>query len=169
MYMTIPSTYNRWNRSQNFLRIYFRGYNPQFGSNKIPFFLLNLIVNWIFIDSRKKVNLFSLLCRVFHCGNLQQLICLLFCWRTFGFPIFCYHKHCFYEHSYMFLRHMCKRCLKVYLGVETVGCWVCLCSFFPGNAKLFSEVVVAISASTSNVSEFWLLHIFLPISCINAL
>lgn len=37
------------------LSLYFLGYNPQFGSNKIPFFLLpNLMVNWIFISKKGK-------------------------------------------------------------------------------------------------------------------
>lgn len=40
-YMTMPSTSNRPNSSQSFLRICFPGYNPQFGLNKIPFFLLD--------------------------------------------------------------------------------------------------------------------------------
>ena len=38
IYMAVPSTFNRWNSSQSFLRIYFWGYNPQFGSNKIRFY-----------------------------------------------------------------------------------------------------------------------------------
>lgn len=44
----------QWDGSQSFERICFPGYKPQFGSNKIPFFsLLNLIVNWIFVNMTK--------------------------------------------------------------------------------------------------------------------
>ena len=49
MYMTVLSTSNRWNSCQRFLSIYFLDYNLLFGSNKIPLFLLNLTVIWIFI------------------------------------------------------------------------------------------------------------------------
>ena len=49
-------TPNRRNSSQGFLRLYFPGYDPQFGSNKIPFLPLNLIVNLIFIDSLKFIH-----------------------------------------------------------------------------------------------------------------
>ena len=36
--MTVPSTSNRPNSSQSFLRFSVPGYNPQFGANKILFF-----------------------------------------------------------------------------------------------------------------------------------
>ena len=44
MYKTVPLTSNKWNSSQNFLRICFQGYNPLFNS-KSPLVLLNLVVN----------------------------------------------------------------------------------------------------------------------------
>ena len=46
MYMSVPLTSNRWNNSQISLRICFLCYNPQFGSNKIPFSSTALITSW---------------------------------------------------------------------------------------------------------------------------
>ena len=44
MYMTVPSTSNKWNSSPSFLLIYFWGYNPHFGSNKIRFYFFFVVV-----------------------------------------------------------------------------------------------------------------------------
>lgn len=49
MYVTAPSPSNREIRAQSFPRICFLDFNPQFDSNKIHFFPLNLTVNWIFV------------------------------------------------------------------------------------------------------------------------
>lgn len=45
MYMTVLKTSNRWNSSQNFLRICFPGHKPEFGSNINKISFLNFIVN----------------------------------------------------------------------------------------------------------------------------
>ena len=54
MYMTVPSTSNR----QEVLRAFQDSVSQViilFGSNKIPFFLLNLIVNWTFGNKSNKI------------------------------------------------------------------------------------------------------------------
>ena len=40
---------------QAFWESAFRGYSPQFGSNKIPFLIINWVVNWFFIDRVSKI------------------------------------------------------------------------------------------------------------------
>ena len=42
--MIVPLTSNKWNSSQSFLRIYFLGYNPEFGSLKVLFFFAPYIL-----------------------------------------------------------------------------------------------------------------------------
>lgn len=42
--MTMPLTSDVWNSSQSFLRVCLPGHNPQFGSNKILFFLIWLLI-----------------------------------------------------------------------------------------------------------------------------
>lgn len=71
MCMAVPLTSNRQNSSQIFLRVCLLGYNPQFGLSKIPFFLLNWMVNWILMT------LPCLFLSLFY--HESDLLCFLLC------------------------------------------------------------------------------------------